>query len=194
MLQLIPFLSYVFVTTFTPGPNNIMAMSNANEHGFKKTQTFNLGVFGGFLIIMLLCSYLNLFLFSLLPRIKFFMEVLGAVYMLFLAFKIIKSAGKPGKNNVKGSNSFISGLVLQFINPKVILYGITVISNFIIPYYKDHISIILFCVFLAFIGYIATSCWAFLGNLFQKFLANYIKPFNMVMGLLLIYCSISIFF
>jgi hypothetical protein len=36
------FLSYVLVTTFTPGPNNIMSMSNASRYGFKKS------IIGGF--------------------------------------------------------------------------------------------------------------------------------------------------
>ncbi|HWJ02835.1 MAG TPA: lysine transporter LysE, partial [Verrucomicrobiae bacterium] len=31
------FLSYVLVTSFTPGPNNIMSMSNASRYGFKKS-------------------------------------------------------------------------------------------------------------------------------------------------------------
>ncbi len=39
------FLSYVIITTFTPGPNNIMSMSNASRYGFRKSLPFNVGVF-----------------------------------------------------------------------------------------------------------------------------------------------------
>jgi threonine/homoserine/homoserine lactone efflux protein len=81
---------------------------------------------------------------------------------------------------------------MQFFNPKVILYGITVIATFIIPYYKSDFSLILFSLFLAFIGFVATLCWALFGALFQNFLTKYSKQFNIVMGLLLVYCAISI--
>lgn len=44
MFSWIGFLSYVFITAFTPGPNNIMSMSNASRLGFKKAFPFNLGI------------------------------------------------------------------------------------------------------------------------------------------------------
>lgn len=59
-MPLLSFLLYVFVTSFTPGPNNIMAMLLANKYGLKKTIRFCLGVGAGFFVIMLLCSYFNL--------------------------------------------------------------------------------------------------------------------------------------
>lgn len=193
MMNLTAFLSYVFVTTFTPGPNNIMSMTNANQYGYKKTVKFNLGVFAGFVIIMLLCSYFDLILFNILPKIKLYTEILGALYMAYLAYKIIKSSDHTDDHDENQSNSFLSGLVLQFFNSKVILYGITVISSFIIPYYKSHLALIFFSLFLAFIGFAATSCWAIFGVLFQKFLSKYKKPFNIIMGLLLLYSAVSIF-
>lgn len=193
MINLIPFLSYVFVTTFTPGPNNIMSMTNANRDGFKKTINFNLGVFAGFLMIMLACSYFNLLLFNLIPRIKIFMGIVGSVYMLYLAYKIFtsKQADREADNN--HMNTFITGLLLQFVNPKVILYGITAISSFIIPYYNTHAALILFSFILALVGFVSTTCWALFGALFQKFLFRYRKAFNTVMGLLLLYSAVAIF-
>lgn len=193
MFSLVPFLSYVFVASFTPGPNNIMAMSNANLYGFRKTLKFNLGVSAGFALIMLLCSYLNLFLYSMIPRIKLAMGIVGAFYMVYLAYKIVMSKphGEEGKR--EKLYSFFSGLVLQFVNPKAILYGVTVTANFIIPYYKTTIQFLLFSMLLAFIAFISTSAWAVFGALFQKFLSKYEKPFNIMMGILLIYCAVSIF-
>lgn len=193
MTNIIPFLSYVFITTFTPGPNNIMSMSNANQFGYKKTFKFTLGVFAGFAAVILLCSYFDLMLFNLVPKIKIFMEILGAVYMVYLAIKVFKSTANSGSSNEASTNSFLSGLILQFLNPKVILYGLTVVSNFIIPYYKSNFMLILFSIILAIIGFIATTCWAFFGVLYQRFMSKYIKPLNIIMSLLLIYCAVSIF-
>jgi len=79
------------------------------------------------------------------------------------------------------------------LNIKIILYGITAISSFIIPYYKSSISLILFSILLAFVGFLGTSCWAAFGAIFQKFISNYEKQFNIVMSLLLVYCAVSIF-
>ncbi|WP_331710011.1 hypothetical protein [Paenibacillus swuensis] len=43
-MLIVPFLLYVFVTTFTPGPNNLLSMSNAHQYGFKKTLRFIFGI------------------------------------------------------------------------------------------------------------------------------------------------------
>ena len=192
MPNMIPFLSYVFVTTFTPGPNNIMSMVNAKNFGFKKTCRFILGVTSGFLVIMLLSSYFNLMLFHLTPKIKGVMGILGAAYMVYLAIKIITS--KPEAKKDKAVNSYIAGMILQFINPKVIFYGITAISTFVVPYYRSNGSLVLFSLFLAFVGFLSTSCWAYFGSVMQHYLNKYHKPFNWCMSILLLYSAISILF
>ena len=98
-MPLVSFLLYVFVTSFTPGPNNIMAMLFANKYGFKKTIRFCFGVGAGFFVIMLLCSYFNLLLENFIPKIEFLMTILGAGYMLYLAIKIITSKNRANDDN-----------------------------------------------------------------------------------------------
>ncbi|AEI42332.1 LysE family transporter [Paenibacillus mucilaginosus] len=189
----VPFLLYVLVTSFTPGPNNFMAMSNASRYGFAGTLRFSLGVGAGFFVIVMLCSYFNLFLYSLIPTIQFVMSLLGSAYMIYLAVKIMRS--KPGDPDgaPESMNSFAAGAVLQFVNPKAILYGITVTSTFILPFYQSHLSLILFALGLALVGILSTSSWALFGSLFQRFLAGWQRSFNVLMGLLLIYSAAAIF-
>lgn len=193
ILPLLSFLLFVIVTTFTPGPNNIMAMLSANNYGFKKTIKFCLGVGTGFFGIMLLCSYFNLLLKNTIPEIEFYMIIFGSIYMLYLAIKIIFSKEKSKENDDKKINGFYAGMLLQFINPKVILYGITAISTFIIPFYNSNYSLILYSLFLALIGFVGTVCWSLFGSLFQRFLTRYKSQFNIVMALLLLYSAVSIF-
>jgi threonine/homoserine/homoserine lactone efflux protein len=120
------------------------------------------------------------------------MGILGAVYMTFLAILIIKSKDPSEEKADERINSFFTGLSLQFINPKLLLYAITVSSNFIVPYYKSNMILFLFTIFLSSLILISVSLWALFGALFKKFLSRYRKPFNLVMGLLLLYGAISI--
>ena len=48
MFNFTAFLSYVLVVSFTPGPNVVLSMVNANKFGFRKTFKFLLGIFVGF--------------------------------------------------------------------------------------------------------------------------------------------------
>jgi threonine/homoserine/homoserine lactone efflux protein len=192
MVNLIPFLSYVFVGTFTPGPNNILSMVNAKRYGFKNSFPFILGVFTGFTILMIACSFFNMFLFDFMPSIEQYVGIFGAAYMLYLAYKVAFVTKTGTKHTSKQTNTYFIGLTMQFLNPKAILYGITVMATFITPYYKSFYTLILFSFFLAIIGLVSILCWSIFGSLFQNFLTKYDKPFNFVMGLLLVYCAISI--
>jgi threonine/homoserine/homoserine lactone efflux protein len=111
--------------------------------------------------------------------------------MVHLAYHIIRS--KPVEDDLEknGLNSFKAGFTMQFLNIKVILYGITVFSLFIIGTYHDPMSIGLFSMVLAGIGFVSTSCWAFGGNLFRNLLRKNYRIFNLVMAGLLVYTAIA---
>jgi len=189
-MNLFAFLSYVVTTTFTPGPNSLMAMSNGLHTGFRQTLRFLESVFCGFLIVMLICGLVNFALMTLIPSLRLWLNLLGAGYMLYLAFHVLTS--KPHAEELNQNlNSFQAGLSIQFINPKVILYGITVFSNFIIPFYQSAPAILLFAVFLATVGLLASSAWASFGVVFRTFFAKYDRMINLAMGILLIYSAIA---
>jgi cysteine/O-acetylserine efflux protein len=192
-MSVLSFLLYVLITSFTPGPNNIMAMLFANKYGFKKTLRFCFGVGTGFFIIMLLASYFNVLLQNFIPKIELPMMILGAGYMLYLAIKIITSKNSENNDDAGKYNSFLAGMLLQFVNPKGVLYGITVVGTFILPYHTSIVSLLLFSLFLGVVGFMSTSSWSLFGSMFQTFLAKYRNQFNVVMALLLVYSAVSIF-
>jgi cysteine/O-acetylserine efflux protein len=192
MQNFLPFISYAVIASFTPGPNNIMSLSCGVKYGYKIALRFILGVTSGFVIIMLASAYLNIMLYNILPKIKVLMYIFGSLYMLYLAYNMIKPRSSKKLATDYSVCSFKNGMVLQFINPKAILYGITITSSFIIPYYTANIVLISFSVALALLAFIATSSWALFGSIFQKFIAKYNKAFNIVMALLLLYCAVTL--
>ncbi len=181
---------YVAVTTFTPGPNNLMAMSNGLHTGFRRTIKFLGGVFAGFFVVMLICGFANFAFMTLLPSIHIWLNLFGAGYMIYLAIHVMRSKPHLEEDN-EALHTLKAGFSMQLINPKVILYGITVFSNFIIPIYRSIPSLILFSLILAMIGLIASSCLAYFGVIFRTFFAKYDRVINLAMGLLLIYTAIA---
>lgn len=191
-MPLFSLLVFAFVSSFTPGPNNIMAMMFANKYGFKQTFKFCLGVGVGFFLILIMSAYFNLLLHNIIPKIEFLMKIVGAAYMLYLAIKIVRSKNNGSKEEGSNNNSFCVGIVLQFLNPKAILYGITVMSTFILPYNTSHLSYLIYSIFLAAIAIMSTSSWSMFGSIFKKFISKFRSQFNIVMALLLVYCAITI--
>ncbi|QWH17690.1 lysine transporter LysE [Bacillus mycoides] len=191
-MPIFSFLLFVFISSFTPGPNNFLAMTYANQHGLKSSIKFCFGVAFGFFIITSLCSFFNIILINILPIIEFPLKILGVAYMLYLAFKILNSKSSANTNEKSNKNLFLAGIMLQFVNPKGILFGLTVVSTFILPYYNSYSSYLLFSLFLGVVGLMSTFSWSLFGSMFQKLLLKHNQFFNIIMAVLLIFSAISI--
>lgn len=193
MPNLLAFASFVVVTTFTPGPNNLMAVANAVQSGLRKAMRFNFGVAAGFALVMLACSYLGLALASLLPRFQLIAKIVGAGYMVYLAYKIAWSGRGGHGDESRTLTSFWAGVWLQFLNPKGLIYGMTVVATFVLPYTHSWTVLLLTALALAFVALVSTTCWSLFGTLFQRWLTSYRRPFSIAMALLLVYSAIAVF-
>ena len=186
------FLTYAVITAATPGPNNIMSMSNAGRLGFRRALPFNLGIWVGFTIVMVLCTLFCTALSALIPAIRLPMLVLGAAYMLYLAWGTFRSSDVIQEDHAR--EGFRSGLLLQFINPKIYLYGIMSMEAYILPYYSGQPAVLLFfALLLAFIGFVFTLAWAAFGSVFRRLFSRHARVVNTIMALLLVYCAVSLF-
>lgn len=192
MFPVSDFLMYCFITAYTPGANNLLSMSNAARLGFRKSVSFNFGITMGFLIVMTVCTLFSSTLYSALPKVKFYMQLLGAAYMLYLAWKVWKTSSDLEVESRKEA-SFLSGMVLQFLNPKIYIYAITAMSLYILPLYHSVVALIVFVLILTIIGASGSYVWALFGSAFCRFFTKHTKGVNLVMALLLVYCAVSLY-
>lgn len=192
MFNWFSFLTYAVITAVTPGPNNILSMSNASRKGFRNALPFNLGIWAGFSIVMVLCTAFCSVLSAFIPKIKTPMLVLGAAYMLYLAWETFRSDGSLGDHGHK--DGFLSGLLLQFINPKIYIYCIMSMEAYILPVFQGQPGpLLFFALLLAFIGFAFTLAWSAFGSVFKWLFSKHTKVVNTIMALLLVYCAASLF-
>ena len=186
------FLIYCFVSAYTPGANNLLSMSYAAKLGFRRSVRFNFGILAGFTVVMAICTVFSATVYTLLPKVQIVIQILGAAYMLYLAWKVWKSPADLQVENEK-SASFVSGMLLQFANPKIYIYAITATSLYILPAYNTMWGLAIFTAILSLIGASGSFVWALFGGVFSKFFTKHTKLVNAVMALLLVYCAVSLF-
>ena len=179
---------------FTPGPNNAVAAYSGFNFGIKKTLPLILGVGFGYTTLIILINFVLISTFKNYPIIQEIIRILGTFFLIYLAYKIsfskISSDGKT-ENPVK----FLDKFIFQFINPKGVMAGITLSSNFVEQgenYLNHSIWVIVVCSVTAFLS---ITSWTFLGKFLRKFATNnnFIKRFNYAMSLLLIVCIIGFY-
>lgn len=194
MFSLSQFLTYLVVIDFTPGPNTITAMSNSMRFGFKRTAPFFFGLLLGQSCIVALVALFGKALYDYLPGVKPYMLVVGAAYMLYLAYKLWHNGPVQAGQADKGAVTFVNGVLLQFVNVKFLLFVLTALSNYILPYFKS-LPVIAGMAFLLPLGGLCSCCfWAGFGTLFCGFYNRHAKLVNAVMALALVYCAVALFF
>ena len=165
MPGILNYYMYTLTSTITPGPNNIMSMSNGSRLGFKKALPFNFGVWAGFSIIAIVCTVFCSFLSSWVPQIELPMKIVGAVYMLYLALKILRS--RPDMEAGGGKGEFWSGVILQFVNPKIYICVIVTMEGFVMPYYNGNWPLLIaLALSSAFVSFVCTMAWSAFGSPF----------------------------
>ncbi len=131
-IDIFPLISFVIITTFTPGPNNISSASMGIIYGYNKTIRFIFGITSGFFLLMLLCAFLSSTLLSIIPVSERYLRWIGALYIVWLAVGILRS-NKSFKETNDPPKAFAKGFILQLINPKATIYGLTLYSTFLSP-------------------------------------------------------------
>ena len=179
---------------FTPGPNNAVAAYSGFNFGIRKTLPLILGVGFGYTALIISINFVLISTFKNYPIIQEIIRILGTIFLIYLAYKIsfskISSDGKT-ENPVK----FFDKFIFQFINPKGVMAGVTLSSNFVEQgenYLNHSIWVIIVCSITAFLS---ITSWTFLGKFLRKFATNnnFIKRFNYAMSLLLIVCIIGFY-
>lgn len=188
----LPFLAYTFVTVFTPGPNNITSAAMGMAYGYRRTGQYLAGITSGFFCIMLAAGFLTELISREFPRVEGVLRVVGAVYMLYLAWTILRSSLKEGAN--PPAPTYLRGLLLQLVNPKVMIFGITVFSGFINDMITARWQVIPAAAILSFLSFSSTSLWALFGSGIQRYLHHrpVLLVFNSSMAILLLYSAAAI--
>lgn len=192
-MNFLAFLSYCIIVTFTPGPANVVILATVQNHGTRKGVEYAAGATLAFGLLLALSATLSGTLADAMPWMGPAMGLVGAAYMLYLAYGICTAggAGDTGETSAGStvSGAFRTGFVMQFVNPKVVLFTLTVFPGFVTPHYSSPVQLGAFAVLLTAIGCAAFMSWVLLGAVLRRFLLAYRTAVNIVLALFLAYSA-----
>jgi len=193
-IELLPVLGYALVSIFTPGPNNITSSSLGMRVGYPRTLRFIGGVVTGFFCIMVASGLLTELVVSAYDRIAVVLKIAGVAYLLWIAWTVVRPQDHAHSSPTATGTRYRDGLLLQLVNPKVILFGLTMYATLLAPLAKSWVAVVISAVLLAVLSFCSTSLWALLGAGIQRFIANPKVRFaySLVLVGLLLYAAWSI--
>jgi threonine/homoserine/homoserine lactone efflux protein len=133
-------------------------------------------------------------LVSAYNRIAIVLKIAGVAYLLWIAWAVVRPQDKRHASPAASGTRYRDGLLLQFVNAKVILFGLTMYAALLAPLAKNWMAVVISAVLLTVLSFCSTSLWALLGAGIQRFIANPKVKFgySLVLVGLLLYAAWSI--
>ena len=171
MIDPLPFLTYTFVMSITPGPNNVMLTASGARFGLRRTLPHLIGISSGFAVQLLaVCAGLAV-LFRRWPALQTLLSWVGAAYLVFLGWQLLRSEAAAAAARARPLRLYEAAL-FQFLNPKAWVMSLTAATLFL-PAGLDPLLQGLYMVAVnVAIGLPCMAVWALFGSSLRSFLAG----------------------
>lgn len=183
---LIALLGFAFVTSVTPGPNNMMLLASGVNFGFRRTVPHMLGISMGHALMVFLVGLGLAGVFRAWPPALTVLKLASVAYMLWLAWKIAH-AGAPGQGRVKPQPmTFLQAAAFQWVNPKAWAMALGAVSAYVTTpsvWAYAAVAVVFACVNLP-----SVAVWAGAGQGLRRWLEGpgRLRAFNWTMAGLLV--------
>lgn len=179
-------VAFAFVTSVTPGPNNLMLLASGANFGVRRTLPHMLGVAIGFTVMVLLVGVGLVGLFEAVPMSYTILKILSVAYLLYLAWKIATASGLGEKSVTGRPITFLQAAAFQWVNPKAWSMALTAVTVYAGSRSFEAVGLV--ALVFGIINLPSIGAWALVGGQLKRFLTYpaRLRAFNVVMALLLI--------
>ena len=192
-------VAFSFVSSITPGPNNLMLMASGANFGFRRTLPHMAGVGLGFVLMTLIVGAGLAQVFDRYPISYQLLKVVSVVYLLFLAGKIA-TAEPPGSASptappatsleppiqTRSPITFLQAVLFQWVNPKAWAMALTAMSVYNPSRSLQGVGLV--ALIFGIINVPCVSSWTVMGQQIRQWLNSSLRLrlFNWTMAVLLV--------
>ena len=179
-------LLFAFVSSITPGPNNIMLLASGVNFGFRRTIPHMLGIGAGFVVLLLAVGLGLGAVLTAFPALHTALKIAGGAYLLYLAWRVATSQTLAREGEAARPMRFSEAAAFQWVNPKAWVMAVTAMAVYTSTE-QPFLSVVLVAAAFGFVNLPSVSTWAAFGTAMRGFLSDPVrlKWFNIAMGVLL---------
>ena len=180
---------FAFVSSITPGPNNLMLMASGTNFGLARSMPHLLGVSIGFVLMLLIVGAGLGAALRAYPEALTILKVVSAIYLLFLAWKLA-TAAPPGLEQTGSSSrplTFVQAAAFQWVNPKAWTMALTAMAVYV-PKAERTLGVFVVALLFGAINLPSVGIWTAAGVQLRRLLhrPRALRAFNLTAALLLV--------
>ena len=133
LAALAPIIVVLILGAISPGPSLVVLLRNTVEGGKKRGVACGLGHGIGFGIYAFIAIAGIAQLKASATGAADILEIVGGVFLLFLAYLMIRGSDDETPHKSSGRRGFSEGFLIAFLNPKILAFQIAIFSQFVEP-------------------------------------------------------------
>ena len=185
------FLLYCYVGAITPGPANLCSLSTALRYGRGPALRQWRGLFTGFFLVSMAAVLATWLMGTLLNQYVGALSWVGAAYLLWMAWHTLRASSGP-EGQVSSVPGFLSGLLVNLTNVKVMIFCLMALASYVLPYTRSLRALLAVGLFMPFTGPLANLVWLFAGAALQKLFVNHRKAVDRACAAALALCAVTL--
>jgi threonine/homoserine/homoserine lactone efflux protein len=194
LLALDPWLAgllvFAFVSSITPGPNNILLAASGARFGSRRTISHAAGIWAGMVTLLALAATGFGALAATAPSLVTALQILAALALLWTAMSILRASSNTSGDSPEAARpwTFWQGLGFQYLNPKALMMAMTAVA---MTPLTSAPSLSLAALMIAAFMIVSIPCtwaWVLTGAALRRSLSSPARrrAFNVVMAMLLV--------
>ena len=179
-------LAFAFVTSVTPGPNNLMLIASGANFGFRRSIPHMVGISLGHMAMTLIVGLGLVGVMIAVPQTQTALKIVSVIYMLWLAWKLAHASAPAEQGGLARPLTFVQAAAFQWVNPKAWAMSLGAVAAYAPDRHLATVAIVA-AVFAA-VNLPSVSLWAWAGGMLRRWLTNpaRLQVFNWTMAGLLV--------
>ena len=184
---LLAFITYAFVTSVTPGPDNTMLLASGLNYGFVRSLPHVLGISIGFAVMVMGVGAGLGRLFEAYPSLYTVLRIVGGAYLMYLAWQIATAAPMGDASTHGRPFGFWKAAGFQWVNPKAWIMAIGAITVYL-PAGGSMQAVVVLSLLFALVNAPSVTVWVTFGTTLRRWLTDlrYLRVFNVSMAIMLV--------
>ena len=194
MKNCLVFAGYILLTALVQKRTYARIMPYLNNRSFPQKLRLYCKIFLGFAAVTACSAILGTLLLKIIPQGQIFMANMGAAYVFWVAWNVSYPLEGSTKNSLsEGKDTILNSMFFRFIDKSTILYGMSAMFLYVLPYYHTTFELSFFVLLLSVVHICTLCCWGFFGKNAEKFGEKLHKnpiSLNITLSLLFVYFAL----
>ena len=183
-------LLQILLIGYTPGPANIYSFTMSLRNERRELLIMWLGLLTGFSFALLSIVYITHYIGIAFSEYVVYLKYLGGAYIAYLSYSIFTS--ENGISSTEKNCTFVSGMIVQMTNAKMMLFETTVFGTYVLPHSNKIIDLIEVGAWLLIAGPLANLVWLLAGSYMRQFFVTYGRKVDVFSAVALLLCAVYI--